>query len=191
MSIQILHYEFLGPIKLDEWGGIPIDNPATCESFLQTHLIKPLQIHDSRYIGFDSNPQDPDAECKKVKDRLEQEGPIDLCILGIGMNGHLALNEPADFLSPHCHVTKLSDTSLEHPMVLKMRDIPTFGLTLGMADILKSKLILMLIHGPHKRNIAKQFLSQEITNLVPASFLWLHPNAVCLIEKKLLKNETK
>ena len=61
-------FSHLRIIKLDEWGGIPIDNPATCESFLQTHLIKPLQIHDSRYIGFDSNPQDPDAECKKVKE---------------------------------------------------------------------------------------------------------------------------
>ncbi|MCK5134566.1 MAG: hypothetical protein KAR19_02165 [Bacteroidales bacterium] len=67
-----------------------------------------------------------------------QEGPIDLCILGLGMNGHLAFNEPAGFLSPNCHVAKLSDMSLNHPMVSKMEGKPAFGLTLGMADILNN-----------------------------------------------------
>jgi galactosamine-6-phosphate isomerase len=168
-------------IKLDEWGGIPMDHKATCESYLQTHLLKPIHFSNSRYIGFKSNPADPLQECRNIQNKLEKEGPIDLCILGLGMNGHLAFNEPADSLQPHCHIAELSKASLQHPMASGIQEKPTYGLTLGMADILHSKMILILINGSKKRDIVKQFLSKKITTLVPASLLWLHSNVICLI----------
>jgi galactosamine-6-phosphate isomerase len=179
-------------IKLDEWSGIPMDHPATCESYLQTHLIQPLQVSGSRYTGFNSHPANPIQECLNIQDKLNREGPIDLCILGLGMNGHLAFNEPADFLQSHCHIAELSAMSLQHQMASKMQVKPVYGLTLGMADILHSKMILILINGPQKRTIVKQFLSGKISNLVPASFLWLHQNVICLIEKDAMEemNET-
>jgi len=170
-------------IKLDEWGGIPMDYPATCESYLQDHLIQPLQIPASRYIGFNSNPKDPLQECMNIQEKLDLEGPVDLCILGLGMNGHLAFNEPAPYLQPNCHLAELSVMSLQHPMAAEMNVKPTYGLTLGMADILHSKMILILINGRQKRMMVSKFLSKEITSSVPASFLWLHPNVICLIEK--------
>ncbi|MCX6219500.1 MAG: galactosamine-6-phosphate isomerase [Bacteroidia bacterium] len=174
-------------IKLDEWGGIPMDHPATCESYLQTHLIQPLQVSGSHYTGFNSNPEDPIQECLNIQDKLNMEGPIDLCILGLGMNGHLAFNEPADFLQSHCHIAELSAMSLKHPMASEMQIKPAYGLTLGMADILHSKMILILINGSQKRTIVKQFLSGKISNLIPASFLWLHQNVICLIEKDAME----
>src|SRR5579862_5147019 len=61
-------FSFLRVIKLDEWGGIPMNNPGTCESFLQKHLIKPLEIDSKRYISFQSDPKDPDKECAKIED---------------------------------------------------------------------------------------------------------------------------
>ena len=170
-------------IKLDEWGGIPMDQPGTCESYLQTNLIRPLQISSSRYIGFNSNPPVPLHECKSIQDKLDKEGPIDLCILGLGINGHLAFNEPAGFLQPNCHIAELSGTSLQHAMASEMYIKPTYGMTLGMADILQSKMILILINGSQKKSIVSKFLSGKITSLVPASFLWIHPNVICLIEK--------
>lgn len=174
-------------IKLDEWGGIPMDQPGTCESYLQKHLLKPLQISRSRYTSFNSNPTDPLVECKIIQEKLSNEGPVDLCILGLGMNGHLAFNEPADFLLPHCHISQLSAMSLQHPMASEMDIKPVYGLTLGMADIFQSKMILILINGAQKRTIVKQFLSGKISNLVPASFLWLHQNVICLIEKDAME----
>lgn len=174
-------------IKLDEWGGVPIDQPGTCETYLQTHLIQPLHIPVSRYIGFNSNPENPEIECEIIQDKLIKEGPIDLCILGLGMNGHLALNEPAGYLHPFTHRAELSKMSLQHSMTSEMEIQPTYGLTLGMADILCSKMILMLISGKQKRSIVKKFLSKEISSTVPASFLWLHPNVYCLIEKDVLE----
>lgn len=169
-------------IKLDEWGGIPMDYPTTCETYLQNNLISPLHISGSRYIGFNSNPENPKLECENIQEKLNHEGPIDLCILGLGMNGHLAFNEPADYLQPNCHIAKLSEMSLQHAMAAEMLSKPTYGLTLGMADILQSKSIIILINGGQKREIVKKFLSKQITSLVPASFLWLHPNVICLIE---------
>jgi galactosamine-6-phosphate isomerase len=170
-------------VKLDEWGGIPMNHSATCEYYLQSHLIQALQIPASRYISFNSNPEDPILECENIQDKLGMAGPIDLCILGLGINGHLALNEPASFLHPHCHIAELSAMSLGHSMLSEMQIKPAYGLTLGMADILQSKMILILIHGRKKRTIVSKFLSQKITAALPASFLWLHPNVICLVEE--------
>ena len=173
-------------IKLDEWGGIPMDSPATCESYLKTHLTGPLGIPASRYTGFNSLPEDPRDECRRVQDALANEGPVDICVLGMGMNGHLALNEPSGSLNPDCHVAELSETSLTHPMIAGMEKEPGYGLTLGMADILRSGMILILVHGKQKKEMVRAFLSKKITSFMPASFLWLHPNVVCLIEKDIL-----
>jgi galactosamine-6-phosphate isomerase len=171
-------------IKLDEWGGIPMNNPNTCETYLRTNLIDPLKISDSRYFSFNSNPANPQLECENIQKKLNEEGPIDVCILGLGMNGHLAFNEPADFLQPHCHIAELTEMSMQHPMASGMELKPTYGLTLGMTDILHSKLILILINGAQKRKIFKEFLSKKIRSSIPASFLWLHPNAICLVDRE-------
>ena len=170
-------------IKLDEWGGIPMNHYGTCETYLQTHLIQPLHITGNRYISFQSNPEYPVEECNHIQNELDREAPVDLCILGLGMNGHLALNEPESFLQPYCHIAELSETSIHHPMISDAEQKPSYGLTLGMANIFQSKTILMLITGSKKRSITKQFLSKKITTGIPASLLWMHPNTICLIDK--------
>lgn len=167
-------------IKLDEWGGVPPDHSGTCETYLQDKLIGPLNISPERYIAFSSNPADPEVECRRIGSALEQSGGIDVCLLGLGMNGHVALNEPARYLKPFCHVAELSPITLKHPMATGMDKKPSYGLTLGMAEILNSKKIIMLVHGSNKRRIAEKLYSGKITTRTPASFLWLHPDTVCL-----------
>jgi galactosamine-6-phosphate isomerase len=174
-------FDQLRIIKLDEWGGVSMDQPGTCEHYLQHNLLQPLQIPESRYTGFNSNPGNPDLECERIQDKLNAEGPIDLCILGIGLNGHLAFNEPADYLQPFCHVAELSEMTLQHAMASKMNFKPSFGFTLGMADILHSKKILILIAGKEKKEIVQKFLSKKVSSAIPASFLWIHPHVHCLI----------
>ena len=175
-------FDKLNVIKLDEWGGIPMKHPSTCETYLQRHLIQPLQISEDRYTSFISDTENPEKECGRIQSIIEKSGPVDICILGLGMNGHIALNEPASYLEPHCHVAKLSKESLQHQMLIEMQESPKYGLTLGMADILHSKMILILINGSKKTEIVRKFLAKQITSFVPASFLWLHPNVTCLIE---------
>ncbi len=111
------------------------------------------------------------------------EGPIDLCVLGLGVNGHLALNEPAASLLPTAHVARLSQASLRHPMLANSPKLPAYGLTLGMADILVSRDILLLVSGVNKREPLKRLLRREITTEFPASFLWLHPNWTLLCDQ--------
>ncbi len=176
-------FEQLRIIKLDEWGGIEMNNPQSCESFLQEHVLKPMEIHPDRYITFQTNPKDKEAECRMVSTYLENNGPIDLCVLGLGLNGHIAFNEPANFLQPFAHVAELSGTSMQHPMASQMNEKPSFGLTLGMAEILQSRKIIIAVTGSKKKEIVRDFLSGKITTRLPASFLWLHPNVECLVDQ--------
>jgi galactosamine-6-phosphate isomerase len=173
-------------IKLDEWGGVPIKNPMTCEYYLREKLIGPLHISETNYLGFESDPSDPEKECNRIQQLLEQHGPIGLCILGIGLNGHIAFNEPGDFLNPHCHKATLSSSSMNHSMARDMKVAPGYGLTLGMADIMRSRKILLLISGKSKALITRDLLSGKITTRLPASFLWLHPDVQCICDKEAL-----
>lgn len=167
-------------LKLDEWGGLPMDHPGTCERYLRDYLVAPLGIDESRYLGFHSDPGDPAGECARMRETLDALGPIDLCVLGLGLNGHLGMNEPATTLSPHCHVAELTPTALGHSMLAGGK--PRFGLTLGMADILQSRSILLLNLGPSKREPMRRFLTQRIDTSFPGSLLWTHPNTAILCD---------
>jgi galactosamine-6-phosphate isomerase len=169
-------------IKLDEWGGVPLDHSGTCEKFLQNYLIGPLQIERERYISFDSNPKDPVLECNRIQSEIKKIGPIDICILGLGMNGHLALNEPGELLEPDVHIANLSESSLTHSMVGEMKIKPSYGLTIGIADIMQSAFILLIISGAKKKYITAELLDRKISTKLPASLLWLHPNVICLVD---------
>ncbi len=175
-------------LKLDEWGGIRMDNPQSCEVFLQKNIVQPLNISTDRYIAFNTNPEQPEEECVRIASYLKQNGPIDICVLGLGLNGHIAFNEPADHMQPHCHMTPLSEKSLQHSMATDMGEIPTYGITIGMADILQSGKIIMLVTGTGKKEIISKFLSGRITTELPASFLWLHPEVVCMVDNKAISD---
>jgi galactosamine-6-phosphate isomerase len=166
-------------LKLDEWGGIPLTDPAACETYLRHALIDRLQIEE-RYLGFDSSAPDPAAECRRVAAWLAIHGPIDVCVLGLGMNGHLGFNEPAPYLQAHAHVAKLSETSLRHSMLAAASAVPVCGLTLGMADLLQARKIFLLVSGTAKREPLRRLLAGTISTEYPASFLALHPRCeVC------------
>ena len=169
-------------LKLDEWGGLEAGDPATSEAHLQRQIVQPLRL-ERRYQGFRSRPKDPAAECARIGRWLQEHGPIDLCVLGLGINGHLAFNEPAQVLRPHAHVARLSSSSLGHAMVKESRRRPRFGLTLGMADLLHARRILLLVSGPTKRRALARLLKPEISPLFPASFLWLHPQVTLFCDR--------
>jgi galactosamine-6-phosphate isomerase len=168
-------------IKLDEWGGLAMDDPGSCEAYLRRHLIDPLGLHDG-YIAFQSQPADPSAECHGIASWLRENGPIDLCVLGLGLNGHLGFNEPGPFLQPHAHVAVLSQASLGHAMLDRACGRPTYGLTLGMADLLQARSVLLLVSGTTKRAALSRLLSASISTEFPASFLHLHGNALVLFD---------
>ena len=171
-------------VKLDEWGGLWPDDPAACEYYLRKHLVDPLQIPDERFIAFRSNTRDDQAECDRIRGELERLAPIDLCVLGLGINGHLGFNEPGDFLRRHPHVAKLSDATKQHAMLddADEPDAIRCGLTLGMGNIMNARKVMLLVTGSHKRPAMRQFLTQRITTQFPVSILWMHPEVWCICD---------
>lgn len=169
-------------MQLDEWGGLPWDDPATCEAQLRNALVVPLGVPAHRWFGFRSDSSDPAGDCELMRKHLALEGPIDLCVLGLGLNGHLGMNEPAPALEPFAHVAELSEETLRHPMLAKASTRPEYGLTLGMAEILAAREILLLVSGAGKRAALQRLMQCEVTTAFPASFLWLHPNWTLLCD---------
>ena len=165
-------------IKLDEWAALPMDQVGSCEHYLQRHLLQPLAVTPENYTGFNSLAADAQAECDRIQQYLNAQGPIDLCILGLGLNGHIAFNDPSGALQPDVHLAQLSEASLAHSMVQDTTGL-THGYTLGMADILKAKTILLIVNGRHKHDIFQRLMQKEINTQLPASLLWLHANAYC------------
>ena len=170
-------------LKLDEWLGVPASDPNSCEHFLNVHVLGPLGIETDRYISFDAAAAEPSAECARVGAAIARRGPIDLCILGLGKNGHLGLNEPGPTLQPHCHVATLSEMTRQHSMFDDRPERPRHGLTLGIGDLLKSRRILLLITGKGKDAATAKFLEGAVTTEWPVSFLWLHPHVDVLLDE--------
>jgi galactosamine-6-phosphate isomerase len=115
---------------------------------------------------------------------MDNEGSIDLCLLGLGHNGHLGLIEPSEQIMPHWHLTDLSSSSLDHSMLQKYKARPSFGITLGMGDLLRSKHILLLVSGSHKKDVLKKMFDKKVSTSFPASFLWLHSNVTILCDRE-------
>jgi galactosamine-6-phosphate isomerase len=170
-------------LQIDEWGGVSPSHAASCHADLTENLVKPLGIARDRFCGFRGDAPDARAECTRVARWLERNGPIDLCLLGLGANGHLALNEPGDALIPHAHVSRLAESSRKHSMLTGLRRKPRFGLTLGLADILSSRKILLLVSGIHKKTALKRAVRSQVTTRFPASFLWLHPDVTLICDR--------
>ena len=170
-------------IQLDEWAGLGAHDPASCAAYLERTVRSPLAVPPERWIGIQGDAPDAGAECRRVAATLEEAGPIDLCILGLGRNGHLGLNEPAESFDPFCHVATLATLSRGHPMLAETTTPVRQGLTLGLGDILRARRVLLLVSGAAKREPLGRLADRCVTPALPASFLWLHGDTVCLCDK--------
>lgn len=109
-------------VKLDEWVDLPLTMPGTCETFLQQHIVQPLGLREDQLISFRSEEIN-ETECERVTNLIARKGGLDLCVLGLGKNGHLGLNEPGESLQPACHISQLDARTQQHEM-LKPRVAP-------------------------------------------------------------------
>lgn len=168
--------------KLDEWAGVAGDDPASCEYFLQEQVIKPLGITADRYNGVSCSASDPEAECSRMADFMEKN-PLDLSILGVGVEGHLALNESSDSLNYGTHYTELASSSKDHEMLDATAVSVDHGMTTGIGEIMAAERILFLLSGSKKSVVFNSFMEKQVSSKLPASMLWLHHDVTCICDK--------
>lgn len=168
-------------VKLDEWYGVAPNDSCTCTTFIKENLLDKLYMQPKQFIEFESNTNDVSGQLNKV-DSFIKKHPIDLMILGLGMNGHLGLNEPDEHLSFKCHQAKLNEKTKTHDMAKD--HVLESGLTIGLEGIFTSKTVLMLVSGTRKEDAYQEFMSQRISTSTPASLLWLHPNCITMIDSE-------
>ena len=168
-------------LKLDEWLGVSGEDPSTCEHYIRSIFVEPLSVKEENYISFNSDASDPEAECDRICRYLEKN-PIDLCILGMGKDGHVGLNEPAASLHPYTHVAVLHEKTNTHELLTQTSNPVDKGMTIGMQNILASEKVLFLLTGADKQEVYEKFCAGEVTTEVPCTLLWVHKNLVCLID---------
>ena len=162
-------------VLLDEYLGLPTGHPARCEVQLRRSLIDRLDPAPAGLVTFDVDGDDPDAACHAFDAELDVLGGLDLVLLGLGMNGHIGMNEPGTSLAAPTRVIGLAASTIEAARRYGADPPPTRGVTLGMARILAASEIWLLASGERKAAILTTALEGPVTPDVPASLLRGHP----------------
>lgn len=170
-------------IGLDEWAGVAANAEGGCRKYITDHVITPLELSAENVMFFDACAGDLEAECRKADAYLEENGPIDISLMGVGMNGHIALNEPGCSFEDTAHTVALDPVTVEVARKYFHGPAPIAeGITLGMKQILGSRLLIVMANGEKKRDIMRRAMCGEVTNAVPASALQGHGNCVVSLD---------
>ncbi|USB32465.1 glucosamine-6-phosphate deaminase [Paenibacillus sp. YPG26] len=171
--------------NLDEYIGLAPDHPESYRRFMNEKLFNHIDIDMRNTHVPDGTAADPEQAALEYTRMLDEAGQIDLQLLGIGHNGHIGFNEPADELQAHTHVVELKkDTRAANARFFNSVDeVPTHAMTMGIGSILKSRQILLMAKGASKADILKRALTGPLTTQCPASLLQTHPNVVILVDQ--------
>ena len=163
------HVGKLRIIGLDEWQGLNGSNKGSCRAYMDERFFKPLGIEP---LYFFDGTKDPEAQCREADELLDREGPFDICVLGVGMNGHLGFNEPGTPASSRSHVKNLDALTVQvGGKYFDGNAAPSAGITLGLRDLLASRLLLAQIVGAHKVPVYEKLTSSPPSVDFPASQL--------------------
>jgi glucosamine-6-phosphate isomerase len=181
-------------IGLDEWMGMNGNDEGSCRFHLNNQLFHPLKVKEKNISFFDGGASDPEEECKRIDDYINQHNGIDIAIVGLGMNGHVGMNEPGTSPSLHSHVAEIDPiTQQVGQKYFKEKKEISGGLTLGIANLMEAKNVMLVVSGKKKAEILKQVLEREISEKLPASLLRNHPNFSVYLDAEaasLVNNKT-
>jgi glucosamine-6-phosphate deaminase len=171
--------------NLDEFAGLDPASPKSYRAFMQHELFDHVSI-DPAHIGF-LNGAAPDlkAECRRYEAAIAAAGGIDLQILGIGANGHIGFNEPAEGLCATTHIAHLEEESRQANAQRFDGDwtaVPARALSIGMATILGAKEIVLMATGAEKADAVYGMVEGLITTSLPASLLQVHPRVTVMVD---------
>jgi galactosamine-6-phosphate isomerase len=164
-------------IGLDEWVGIGPESEGSCRYIVEENLLKPLGIPKENYTFFDSLNTDLASECKRVDNLIKSRGGLDFIIVGIGLNGHIGLNEPGYAFGHYCHVTDLAQTTIDIGQKYFKSETPlTKGITVGLKHLVEAKSAMIMASGIKKAEIIKETVSVKVSPEIPSTVFQLHTN---------------
>lgn len=174
-------------INLDEYCGLSADSPQSYAYFMNENLFSHVNIKAENINIPNGLATDAATECKRY-DEVVRDNPMDIQLLGIGMNGHIGFNEPANELHLDSHHVGLTSSTIEanKRYFEREEDVPKTAYTVGIGAIMSAKQVLLLASGEAKADILYKALKGPITTEVPASLLQLHINVIVVADEAAL-----
>ncbi len=160
-------------VNLDEYVGLSADHDQSYQYFMRNNLFYHIDIDLANTHLPDGLAKDPKAECARYDAVVESMGGVDLQVLGIGNNGHIGFNEPADYFSNGTGLIELTDSTIDaNSRFFASRDlVPTKALSMGVGQIMAADKVLLIALGEGKADILEAALFGKVTPEVPASIL--------------------
>ena len=172
-------------VNLDEYYPIAPDNDQSYRYFMNENLFDHVNINKARTFVPNGMADDPDAACEAYEAIVASVGAADIQVLGIGQNGHIGFNEPADALEVKTHVTGLTESTIRANarFFASEADVPTKALTMGIGTILGAKKIIILANGAAKHDAVSKMLAGKLDTSCPASMLNLHADVTVICDE--------
>lgn len=171
---------------MDSYVALPDDHPASFIHFLRTHLTRHVAMKE--FFGIDGNTADPEGACREYAEKLNAANP-QLCLAGIGENGHLAFNDPpeADFNDPlDVKIVQLDGVTRGQQVAegwfKSLADVPTSAITLTVPALLRAQKIIASVPGSRKAEIMRRVVEEPISTECPATILRTHPDATVFLD---------
>ena len=173
-------------VNLDEYVGLDGKNEQSYRYFMDKNLFDSINIDKANTHVMNGKCEDPEKETADYDKAIEAAGGIDIQVLGIGRNGHIGFNEPADELIAATHLTGLTESTIEANARFfeKESDVPRHALTMGMKPIMAARQIIILINGKNKHEALMGLLSGKISTSNPSTMLNLHGNVTILCDEE-------
>ncbi len=183
-AYEILHetadkkiFEKARLIGLDEWVGISRTHKGGCSYMVENSLFIPFGLNPDSYTFFDAQAPDLQEECLRVDKIIHEHGGFDLVLVGLGLNGHIGLNEPGTPFNTYCTVTELDLLTAETGQkYFEEETVLTNGITVGLQHMLEAKKVIIMATGTKKAAIIERVLNTKPSEALPASFIHLHTN---------------
>ncbi len=180
-----LDFSKVTTFNLDEYVGIPPSHDQSYHYFMQQNFFKNVNL-DPRYIHVPQGmSKDVEQFCNWYEDRIKSFGGIDLQVLGIGSNGHIAFNEPGSSLGSRTRIKTLtSATRKDNKRFFKSsEEVPKYAITMGVGTIMDAKELLLVASGKGKADAIHQAVEGPITAMCPASIIQMHKEAFVIVDK--------
>ena len=178
-------YKDIVTFNLDEYVGLPKDHEQSYYTFMHENLFNHIDINEENVNIPEGNTADPEAAAKAYEDKLKQYS-VDLQVLGIGSDGHIAFNEPGTAFESETHITDLAEQTIQDNARFFDNDpsqVPTKAITQGLASIMRAKSILLIATGANKADAVYGMIKGEKTTDCPASVLQDHESVYVILDE--------